>query len=249
MKKLKIIPILVTYFFLWVTLCYATPTTHIWAPSTDIQPFKKVHLTADFYFPSERDSAGNRSDTITNEGLTIGILPFKKFNIEIGFDHKTGYGDLDGYPIYFNAKAGIPEDAFGKFFPALAVGIYDAGTKHNKTDNNIFYFKGAKTLAVKNFSLGRFSIGYFNGNSKLLLDANGNKDNDGLFAAWERTLSEISDRLWVCVEYMGTKSSYGTWNFGGSWKFTDNISAIVAYDTYNNRNLADTITLQIDIDF
>lgn len=249
MKSLKILFFSFALFALSFTLCYATPSTHIWAPSTDVQPFKKWHLTSDFYFPSERDSAGNRPSTITNLGLTVGVLPFEKLNMEVGFDHKTGTGDLDDYPMYFNTKLGIPEKAYGEYFPALAVGIYDVGTENDKTDYIIIYGKVAKTLSVDKFSLGRVSLGYFSGNSKLLLDGNGDKDNHGILAAWERTMMEISDKLWLCVEYMGTESSYGTWNFGVSWKFADNVSAILAYDKYNNNNLADTVTMQVDIDF
>jgi hypothetical protein len=228
---------------------HATPTTHIWAPSTDIQAYGVVHITGDMYLPVERDSAGNRPDTITNEGLTVGVLPFEKFNVETGFDHKTGLGDLDDYPIYFNAKGGIPEGAFGEFFPALAVGAYDIGTKEDRTNYNIIYGKAAKTFKVGEFNLGRISAGYFNGNDKLLLDEDGEKDNDCFFGAWERTMTEISDKLWLCVEYQGTNSSYGSWNFGGSWKFSDNVSMIVGFDRFNNRNLADTVTIQLDVDF
>lgn len=227
----------------------ATPSTHIWAPSTDVQPYKKWHITSDFYFPAERDSQGSRPDTITNLGLTVGILPFEKLQMEVGLDHKTGLGDLDDYPMYFNGKVGIPEDSLSEFFPALALGVYDVGTKHNETNYNIIYGKTAKTFYINGLSLGRFSIGYFYGNPKLLLDKNENRDNNGIFSAWERVLSEITDKLWVCVEYMGTRSSYGTLNFGFSYKFNENTSAIFGYNIYNNRNLADTFTVQIDIDF
>ncbi|MFA6356539.1 MAG: hypothetical protein WCY23_05465, partial [Candidatus Omnitrophota bacterium] len=78
---------------------------------------------------------------------------------------------------------------------------------------------------------------------------NGEKDNDGFFGAWERTMPEISDKLWLCVEYQGTKSSYGSWNFGGSWKFSDNVAVLLGYERYNNRNYADTVTIQFDVDF
>ncbi len=231
------------------TLVFATPSTHIWSPSTDVQAFKKWHLTSDFYFPSERDSAGNRPSTITNLGLTIGVLPFEKLNMEVGFDHKTGTGDLDDYPIYFNTKLGIPEKAFGEYFPALAVGVYDVGTKNDRTDYNVFYGKAGKTINLGDFILGKLSLGYFKGDSKLLLDGNGNKDNDGILACWERNMTEISDKLWVAVDYQGSDSSYGSTNLGFSWKFSDNTSVIFGYDIYNNDNLADTVTVQLDIDF
>ena len=245
-----VLSILGLLFVVSPAVCFATATTHIWAPSTDVQPYGVIHVTpGDIYVPVSKDSSGNRVDVITNEGLTVGVLPFDKFNVEVGFDNKTGYGELDNYPIYFNAKGGIPEGAFGEWFPALAIGAYDIGTKTDKTNNDLLYFKGAKTFKIKDFNLGRLSMGYFNGNGKLLRGPNGGKDNAGVFGAWERTMTEISDKLWLCVEYQGTKSTYGSWNFGGSWKFSDNVSLLVGFDRYNNRNLADTVTVQVDIDF
>lgn len=248
-QSIKLILFSLIHLLFYSSSAFATASTHIWAPSTDIQPYLKWHITSDLYLASEKDSQGNRPDTITNLGLTVGILPFEKLQAECGFDHKTGLGELDDYPMYFNAKVGIPEGSWGDFSPALAMGIYDLGTKHNKTDYNIVYGKIAKTFSVKGFSVGRFSGGYFYGNPKLLLDEDNNRDNKGAFFAWERVMSELSEKLWVCLEYMGTRSSYGTMNLGFSYKFTDTVSALVGYNIYNNRNLVDTITLQLDIDF
>ncbi|MEW6101934.1 MAG: hypothetical protein AB1481_06545 [Candidatus Omnitrophota bacterium] len=244
---------------------YATPSTHIWAPSTDIQPYKKIHITSDFYFPTtKKDASDNHLHVNQVYGLTFSLLstepeknllgklwsPLGKIMAETGFDYKKGYGSvLDTYPWYFHLKAGVPEDAYFKNMPAFAVGIYDIGTKHNKTDNNVSYFKFAKTVSLGDFSLGRFSAGYFRGNDRVLRDQNDQHDHHGALLAWERTMSEISDKLWLCVDYQGTHSAYGAVNYGFAWKFTDNISAIIGYDIYNNRNLTDTVTLQVDIDF
>ena len=254
-----------------VASAFATASTHIWAPSTDVQAYKKWHLTADFYVPTESNSDGSRANTITNAGLTVGILPFKKLNAEVGFDHKSGTGAIDKYPIYFNAKVGIPEESCGRFFPAIAAGVYDLGTKQDKTDFNVFYVKAAKTIRLgkdiickiwprygkegaagapddEGFCLGKFSAGYFAGNKKLLL--HGSKiDNEGVLLAWERVMSEISDKLWVAVEYQSSRSAYGAMNYGASWKFADNVSVIFGYQVYNDVNLANTFTIQTDIDF
>jgi hypothetical protein len=62
-------------------------------------------------------------------------------------------------------------------------------------------------------------------------------------------MTEISDKLWVAVDYQGSRSSYGALNLGFSWKFADNTSAIFGYDIYNDRDLANTYTVQVDIDF
>jgi hypothetical protein len=246
---IKILPTVVISTFILVSEpVWSTGTTHIWAPSTDVQAYKLWHITGDFYLPSQKDAIGNRLPTVTNIGLTVGILPFKKINAEIGFDHKSGLGIIDNYPLYGNFKVGLPENTFGKFIPALAAGIFDIGTKKDRTDYDVIYSKLAKSINVKGSSLGRFSLGYFAGNKKLLLDDKGQKDNSGLLIAWERTMSEISDKLWICMEYMGTKSAYGSFNFGASWKFAPNVALIGGYDLYNNTDLPDTFTLQVDID-
>ena len=251
----KTIPFLVIAFSigLCVSEAHATASTHLWAPSTDVQPFMKWHITSDVYLPFQTDTSGQPYPAITNVGLTVGVLPLEKINLEVGFDHKSGYGTFDRHPLYFNAKLGTPEGVFGKYVPALAVGIYDVGTKsydkqsETGTNANVLYVKAAKTFNP----IGRISLGYFSGNENILLDENGDKDNSGLLAAWERTLSKVSDNLWFCLEYMGSNSGYGTFHAGAAWKFADNAALLAACDVLNNRklNLPDTFSLQMDIDF
>jgi hypothetical protein len=229
---------------------YPTASTDIWAPNTDTQPWGTGHIGEDIYIPVEKNRDGSRARTITDTGVTFGMLPFKKLTAEAGIDLKTGYGEMDyHYPIYFNAKLAIPEDAYGPYFPAIAGGIYDLGTERNKTDYDVVYIKAAKTLIPGGFSLGKFSFGYFWGNHKLLLNQNQKRDSNGIFCSWARTMHEISDKLWVCVEYQGTKSLYGVFNLGFSWQFTKDVSVLTGYQFYNNRNLADTATIQLDINF
>lgn len=215
----------------------ATPSTHIWAPSTDVQAYGVFHLTHDTYIPVE----GAKAAPVTNEGLTVGVLPSEKVNVEVGFDLINNGTPADADPIYFNAKVGIPEDALGKGIPALAVGAYALGTKKDSTDYNVYYGKIGKTVPVA----GRFSIGYFQGNEDLL----GKDENAGILLCWERTMSEISDNLWVAIDYQGGKSALGALNYGFAWKFAPNTSVIFGYDDYNNVDLADTYTVQLDIDF
>ena len=252
-------------FSICANIAFATPTTLIWTPSTDIQLYGKIHLNVDNYTPvKSRDHNDNKLYVQQVYGPTFSLLsdkpennllgklwsPLGKIMAETGFDYKKGFGPAaDTYPWYFHFKFGVPEDAYFKFMPAFAIGGYDIGTKHDVTDNNIWYFRAAKSLYIGKLSLGRFSAGYFNGSARLLRDKNGERDNAGPMIAWERVMTEISDRLWICADYQGTQSSYGALNFGFSWKFTSNISAIIAYDIYNNPNLKDTLTFQLDVDF
>lgn len=248
---------------------YATPSTLIWAPSTDIQPYKKIHLGYDLYAPTT--SKGTNSNNYDQHNYVLQVWgpvfsllsdkpeenllgklwkPLGKIMAETGFDYKKGLGSFyDSTPWYFHFKLGLAEDAYFKNMPAIAVGSYDMGTRANRTNNNVWYGRVAKTVNIGKVNLGRFSGGYFSGNGKLLRGRDGDRDNAGPMIAWERTMTEISDKLWLCVDYQGTQSGYGAINYGFAWAFTKDISAILAYDIYNNRNLTDTITFQVDVNF
>ena len=226
-------------------IAMATPSTQIWIPSTDIQAFKTLHLGIDNY---TRTSSNSTVGDVYDLGLTVGVLPFEKVQAEVGVDYITyGADNYDGSPLYFNAKLGTPEGSLFGGSPALAVGGYGFGTKEDLTDANIVYGLAAKTLPV----VGRFSAGYYTGNDEVLLDVNGEKENDGVLLSWDRTMSEISDKLWVAVDYQGGDNSLGALSFGASWAFAKNVSVILGYDIYNEKALAgeNTFTTQLDINF
>jgi len=64
---------------------YATASTHIWAPSTDVQAYGLWHITSDMYLYESKTDAEVRYPTVTNLGLTVGVLPFKNYNLELGW--------------------------------------------------------------------------------------------------------------------------------------------------------------------
>jgi len=193
-------------------------------------------------------------------GLTTGISPFSKVQAEIGIDY-LNMGDnnileaknYDLHPIYFNGKIAIPEDSLFKGAPAIAVGAYNFGTKATLTNYNIVYGLFAKTIPY----IGRISAGYYTGNKALLVDELGKASNSGLLLSWDRAVPEISNKLWLAVDYQGGKNYLGALNFGLSWAFSKNVSVIFAYDIYNNKNAfyntnnvnTNTFTTQLDINF
>jgi hypothetical protein len=257
---------------LTATIASATPSTQIWIPSTDIQPYKTVHLNIDSYVRTKPEGSDpNRQTGVPSNqnlppvyliGPTFGVLPFEKIQAEVGFDliyggSNTGFG-LDKYPAYGHFKIGMPED--NTWIPAVAVGMYNIGTKSGDarkgelaTNQDLAYGLVAKTLPV----VGRLSAGYFFGNKKVLVtdekDASGNfkSDEKGVLLSWDRTLSEISDKIWVGVDYQGSKSALGALSFGVSYAFAKNVSVILGYDVYNNKKVAgqNTATIQVDINF
>lgn len=251
MKRL-VIAAVATLALATATIAHATPSTQIWIPSTDVQAFKTVHLGIDNYVRTANNSAGTRDPNIFDAGLTAGVLPFEKILMEVGIDYISNGTAYDNKPLYFNAKLGTPEDSLFKYSPALAIGGFGFGTNSKtsspvRTDQNMVYALAARTLPV----VGRISAGYYTGNDKVLLDENGKKANDGVLLSLDRTMTEISDKLWAAVDYQGGKNANGALSFGVSWAFTKDVSLIVGYDIWNNKKVAgqNTVTTQLDINF
>jgi hypothetical protein len=159
----------------------ATPSTTLWTPATsDIQPFNVWHIGVDNYFrlyqsntdtnnlPRSNTNAPARLDGFpTDVGLTVGVLPFEKLQMEVGIDGLFPATRVNpalrsiGQSLLFNSKIGIPEGAFfGSWFPAINVGIFDVGTKGQITDMNIVDFIVGHTLG----DFGRIHGGGYYGN-------------------------------------------------------------------------------------
>ncbi|MDP3644483.1 MAG: hypothetical protein Q8S54_14995 [Bacteroidota bacterium] len=248
-------PVLLALIALVMTIntAKATGSTIIWIPSVDFQAFKTMHLGIDNYIRTSKDN-GVRGAGIYDFGLTFGALHLKKFQIEVGVDYLTmGDNVYDDQPIYFNTKGGFAEGSLFKNSPAIAIGGYNFGTKNNLTNYNIAYGVIGKTLPI----IGRLSVGYYIGNEKLLLDSKGAKANSGVLASWDRPMKEISDKLWLAVDYQGGKNYLGALNLGFSWNFSSNVSVIFGYDIYNDSKTLynstntnkNTFTTQLDINF
>ena len=242
--------------FLFVNNASATPSTQIWIPSTDVQGFLVPHIGWDAYVGAynNKDATGaieGGIGNVTNGGITIGLLPFEKVKLEAGIDYRDINGDHK-MPLYFNFKLGVPEDAFFKNQPAIAVGGFDFGTVKDATTYNVSYGLIAKTLPI----VGRLSVGGFKGalgsDKKLFAvtsDTTGKTiDAAGFLVSWDRTLTEISDKLWIAVDYMSGKSGYGALSFGASYAITPDASFILGYDIWNdNAFYKPTVTFQVDM--
>jgi len=240
--------------FLFVNNAGATPSTQIWIPSTDVQGFLVPHIGWDAYVGAynNKDATGaieGGIGNVTNGGITIGVLPFKNLGMEVGIDYRDINGDHTK-PIYFNFKLGVPEDAFFKNQPAIAVGGFDFGTAKGATTYDVGYALIAKTFPI----VGRISAGGFKGaigsEPGLFAVASSPKDTDdaGLLVSWDRTLTEISDKLWVAVDYMSGKSGYGALSFGASYAITPDASFILGYDIWNDKDTyKPTVTFQVDM--
>ncbi len=137
----------------------------------DIQPFGVLHIGVDNYFTINKNTRAGGGSFPTDVGLTMGVLPFEKLQMEVGIDYLQPENWVpDQYhvsPYSFNAKIGSPEGVLFKESPALYVGYFAGGFAHHNVPSNLtaldtFYGTIGKTIPY----IGRISVGPYIGNSR-----------------------------------------------------------------------------------
>jgi hypothetical protein len=172
--------------------------------------------------------------------VTAGVLPFENLKLEVGVDYLTSgsrVAGADDHPFLFNAKLATPEDLGFKGMPAFAVGVYNVGTYDKpevglSTRQNIAYGLVAKTFPV----IGRLSAGGYYGAHRALATGTNTvttDNNSGVMVSWDRTMSEISDKLWLGVDYMSGNNANGEISFGAAWAFSKQITVLAGIQIFN----------------
>lgn len=209
---------------------YATPTKIMRIPSTDSQPYGTFHISIENNTTMFRQvSIGGHAEPVII-GITAGMLDAGTFMVEAGVDMR----EPTDTPLSFNAKISTTEQAFGKWGPTLAVGIYDFGTDHGVNDYNIVYGEASKTVSF----IGRITVGYFIGNSYFLKSVKGETDSRGLMVGFDRRMPEVNEKLWFGIDYMATKSYYGAVSAGFGWTFSEKSAMVFGYTRYNEEAVA-----------
>ena len=252
MKKVSMLSVAAAIVAMACGSAMATPTGTFWTPmSMDIQSYKMVHLGIDNYFTvNKKASSGDQGAFPSDVGLTVGVLPFEKIQMEVGID--ANYPT--DYPYSFNAKIGTPEDALFKYSPALQVGIAGVGTKSKVTDYNVIYGVIGKSIP----EIGRLSAGPYMGNKDLLLNASGEKENTGFMVAFDRGFIPAKDaagneysKVVFAADYASGKNAVGGYGFGVNYYFTKDISLLTGPVFFNEKaiNGAWKWSTQLDINF
>jgi hypothetical protein len=227
----------------------ATPSTTYWTPMTpDIQAYKVPHIGFDSYFTVFRKADDGAGDFPTDIGLTVGVLPFEKLQMELGVDLL----EPSDYPLFFNAKIGAPEGVLFKGSPALQLGIFNVGTKSDVTNQNIVHMVIGKTIP----HVGRLSAGPYIGNDKVLRSSTGDKEDTGFMAAFDRGFMPVKDkagdefsRLVLAADYASGKNAIGGGGVGLYYYFTKNISLLTGPVWFNDQGINGKWkwTVQLDI--
>lgn len=241
----------------------ATPSTTYWTPSTgDIQPYNVWHIGIDNYFTlgqkSNDPAAGGALPT--DVGLTVGVLPYEKLQMEVGIDFLAPSEDQ----FSFNAKIGTPEDALFPGSPALNLGIFNVGTStknvgtHTRTDQNIVDIIIGKTVPTLFGHPCRFHISGYYGNPSALVNGNGEKENTGFMVGWDMGIIRKKEadggeyHKWVfAADYASGKNAIGGGGAGVYHYFTKNISLLTGPVWFNEEAINGKWkwTTQLDINY
>jgi len=244
----------------------ATPSTTYWTPATsDIQPYGVWHLGIDNYFTLGKKKAADRGGLPTDMGITVGVLPYEKIQLEVGID----WLEPSAYPMFFNAKLGTPEGAMFDGSPALNIGIFGVGTNtsvdsdgNSRTDFNIVDVIAGKTLPM---GLGRIHIGLYSGNDKALLDKNGDRANTGFMIGYDKGFMAVKDgksgkdeynKVVLAADYASGNNAIGGGGAGIYYYFNKDISLLTGPVWFNepssvigNSNIPWVWTTQLDVNF
>jgi len=223
--------IVATLLLLAGVCAFATPTTLVYIPSTDIQGAKTWHLDQDSYIFTNGDGSGSQAPNFTDVGALYGV----NSAVEIGFDVISGAKN----PVWLNAK--IQLLSADKSPVAVALGAYNWNFTDNAMKQNMIYLLGSSM-----FSGTRFTYGYYTGDKTGLTNAVGADDKSGVLLGIDRTLSS---KWWVGLDYQGGKNAIGALNPGVEYNFTDKIGVIVGYDYYNDHRIPGSYNIQLDANF
>lgn len=219
---------------------FATPSTLVTIPSTDIQAKGTWHLGVDSFVYNGGDSAPT---PLIDAGVTYGVLP----RVEVGADLINGTDS----PLWGNAKvqlltpdqspvvvaAGIynagSSDALNQSVTYAVASTTFAGSREGDTPEGKTCFKGMPAVLDGT----RLTAGVYKGREEALGD-----DDSGLMVGLDRCVG----KYWLGADYFSGNSGLGSWNVGVGYAITDKVGVILGYDNYNATGVPDSWNFQFD---
>ncbi len=196
----------------------ATSSTAFWTPATAyVQPYLVPHVTYDSYL-------GERAALQTDLGLTVGVLPFRKIQAEIGIDSLLP-GVASGN-LYLNAKLASPEGAFAPWQPGISFGIVGLGFER-ASELDVLHATVAKTFPwVGNLAAGA----YYGLRPGLLRGSAGAAARAGALAAWTSPDLKVGLPGLAKVNFVADvqtgKNALGAWGVGVGLYLTPSIGIL-----------------------
>jgi len=220
------------------SLVRANPSSTFWTNcSIDIQPYKVGHITYDNYTTIGQDGPSEGGQQFANDlGLTVGVLPYSKLQMEVGVDWLEPTDD----PLFFATKLGAPEGTLGAGAPALEIGVFNVGTKKNVTDQAVGYLVTGRSLPN---GLGRLHLSGYWGNAAVLRSSDGDLQNTGFMAGYDRGFIPVASpdgdfsRLVLAGDYASGNNAIGGGGVGMYVYLTRKISLLFGPVWFNDEGL------------
>ena len=235
------------------SLARATPSTTYWAPSTaNCQAWKTPHVTYDNYF-GKGPAAGSQGapNYPIDTGLTMGVLPSKKVQAEVGFDLLLPSPD----PLFLNAKLCTPESSLFDGSPSMSAGIYNLGFKDGVSDYDVLHFMAQKSIG----GTGYIAAGLYHGlgNESLFTNSEGKVVRTGAMAGLLSPDIKVGmkglKKINLTADVQTGKNVLGAGGVGVYLYFTDTISLLTGPVFFFDRALQPGArrmlwTVQADVD-
>jgi hypothetical protein len=208
-------------------------------------------VTYDNYTTIAKNGPARGGQAFGNDlGLTAGILPFEKLQMEVGVDWLEPTDD----PFFGNTKIGYTENMLFKGAPALEAGIFNVGTKKGVTDQDIAYLTTGHSIPG---GLGRFHLSAYLGNAKVMRSSDGGLQNTGFMVAydygfWSKKGPDGDyNRVVLAADFASGKNPLGGGGAGVYYFFSKDVSLLSGPVWFNDRNINGEWkwTTQLDINF
>jgi hypothetical protein len=226
----------------------ATPSSTHWTPATtDVQGFRMLHVGVDNYFTVFRSGADGAGAFPTDAGLTVGVLPYSKVQMEVGIDTM----EPSDHPLFFNAKIGTPENALFRGAPAASLGVFNIGTEAGSTDMNVVHLVLGRTIP----GLCRLFVGGYVGNDRVLRDARGEPEGSGVMVGLDRGFAPVRragggsyNRLVLAADFASGENALGGGGIGLYYYFDPSVSLLTGPVWFNEPAISGEWkwTLQLD---
>jgi hypothetical protein len=232
------------------TVASATPSTDFWTPATTyVQPFLVPHLTYDTYF-------GEKGAYPIDTGITIGVLPWEKFQGEVGFDLLYPLPvPASKSAVLLNAKLVVPEGALGELAPGLSAGVANIGFQKDVTNLTLFHAEVGKTFGpVGNLTVG----GYYGVNKYAIYSTKAKVPQGGAMLAWYSPDINVKatglDKIVILADAMTGKNNFGAVAAGVGFYFTPAIDILTGPVFFLDKGTQPggssmLWTVQLDVDF
>ena len=235
--KLLVVAICLSASSLW-----ATPSRYVWAPNVETQQASTLRFDMEQRLATNKDTDKvPAASSASSLGFNYGVGQWDNVSLELGFDWQEPSGDELQHVAQLNTKL-----AFSSVFYKnldFAIGMQNFGFDSDVSAYNILYGLSEMDL----LEMGKFSFGIYSGNSDLLVDSNGKKDNTGVIVAWNTNIQSGKGKF--SAEFISGKNSFSGLHLGVDLLVQQGLRTTLAYQVASDSDYRNFILAKLSFDY